>query len=123
MQKTASFGKKSNTFFYYIVYQYISGKNEKKTKVFTWGLAEHGALGEREFLKPIRQGRRPVEYMHRPYRLGFADENEVNYYWHKLYTLKNLLCIPGYRYRSWLWIYSVCCQKQEIIITTFWNRP
>jgi len=42
-----------------------------------WGLAEHGALGEREFLKPVHQARRPVEYMHRPYRLGFAEENDV----------------------------------------------
>jgi len=65
-------------FFYYIVYQYTSAKTEKNTKVFTWGLAEHGALGDREFLKPIRQGRRPVEYMHRPYRLGFAEEHYVN---------------------------------------------
>lgn len=68
----------------FTVFQYTSGKNEKNAIVFTWGLAEHGALGEREFLKPTRPGRRPVEYMHRPYRLGFAAENDVGDYCHKL---------------------------------------
>lgn len=59
------------------VYQYASAKSDKRNRVFTWGLAEHGALGERQFLKPIHKARRPVEYMHRPYRLGFAEENDV----------------------------------------------
>jgi hypothetical protein len=40
-------------------------------------LSEHGALGEREFLKPIKRGKNPVKYMHRPYRLGFAERNDV----------------------------------------------
>lgn len=59
------------------VFQYASAKKEKSTRVYVWGLAGHGALGEREFLKPQKPGKRPVEYMHRPYRLGFAEEHDV----------------------------------------------
>jgi len=59
------------------VFQYASTKNEKNTRVYSWGLAEHGALGERQFLRPITPGRRAVQYMHRPYRLKFGEENEV----------------------------------------------
>lgn len=59
------------------VFQYASAKGNKGTRVYVWGLAEHGALGERQFLKPSTKGRRPVEYMHRPYRLGFAEDNDV----------------------------------------------
>lgn len=99
----------------FTVFQYTSGKNEKNAIVFTWGLAEHGALGEREFLKPTRPGRRPVEYMHRPYRLGFAAENDVGVYCHKLDTTKKYVNKAifqlGYRYCSWLWILSFCCKK------------
>jgi len=59
------------------VFQYASPKNERNARIYSWGLAEHGALGERQFLKPTTPGRRSVEYMHRPYRLGFGEEHDV----------------------------------------------
>ena len=68
------------------VYQYAA-KNDKNNRIYIWGLSEHGALGEREFLKPVNKSRNPVKYMHRPYRLGFADTNEVMFF-----TLPEYLC-------------------------------
>ena len=44
---------------FYLVFQYASKDESRLTKIFTWGLAEHGALGERQFLKPITKGMYP----------------------------------------------------------------
>ena len=62
---------------YKLVFQYTSTKAERSVRIYSWGLAEHGALGERQFLKPVTRGRRPVEYMHRPYRIPFGEEHDV----------------------------------------------
>lgn len=64
--------------YFVVAFQYASEKSKKSTKIFTWGLAEHGALGERQFLNPTTKGRKPMEYMHRPYKLKFAEENDVS---------------------------------------------
>lgn len=60
------------------MFQYASQKDKVHSRVYVWGLAEHGALGERQFLKPTREGRWPIQYMHRPYRLALGEDHEVN---------------------------------------------
>ncbi len=67
------------------MYQYASKNDKKSLRTYTWGLAEHGALGEPQFIKPVIQGRYPVKYMHRPYRLSFGEEVEVVYMLYSLF--------------------------------------
>ena len=80
------------------VFQYAS-KGGKSNQVYVWGLAEHGALGERQFIKPEKKQRRTVEYMHRPYRLDFAEENDVMYFKimlvHALFVVNEFFLILG----------------------------
>ncbi|XP_037079034.1 RCC1-like G exchanging factor-like protein [Pollicipes pollicipes] len=58
------------------VIKYISESTRPDNRVYTWGYAELGALGNKNLLKP-RNGKKPYAYLHRPMRLGFAELNKV----------------------------------------------
>jgi hypothetical protein len=77
------------------VYQYASKNDKKSLRTYTWGLAEHGALGEPQFIKPVIRGRYPIKYMHRPYRLGFGEEVEVVLMLHSLFIADYKISSPN----------------------------
>lgn len=55
------------------IFQYAEDKFEKR--VYVWGLAEHGALGNQ--VKRGHRKNKPLAYMHRPTRLSFAEYYKV----------------------------------------------
>ncbi|XP_043239071.1 RCC1-like G exchanging factor-like protein isoform X1 [Amphibalanus amphitrite] len=58
------------------VNKYISEGTRPDNRVYTWGYAELGALGNRNLLRP-KNGKKPYTYLHRPMRLWFAELNKV----------------------------------------------
>jgi len=58
------------------VFQYASEKPEKKERVYVWGNAEYGALGQPTFLQP-RGKKNALSVMHKPYRLPFAEFEDI----------------------------------------------
>ncbi|XP_060579337.1 RCC1-like G exchanging factor-like protein isoform X2 [Ruditapes philippinarum] len=61
----------------------IQLKSEKGTpaeRVYVWGHAAAGALGVRSYLRPERSSQSPVKIQHRPARLRFMDENDIQVY-------------------------------------------
>ena len=62
---------------YFSVNKYISESTRPDNRVYTWGYAELGALGNRNLLKP-KNGKKPYTYLHRPMRLWFAELNKAS---------------------------------------------
>lgn len=58
------------------IFQYRSEHSKKKKRIYMWGNAMFGALGNANFVKPVRH-KYPLENMCRPSRLPFADLHKV----------------------------------------------
>ncbi|XP_013785838.1 RCC1-like G exchanging factor-like protein isoform X2 [Limulus polyphemus] len=58
------------------VFQYATEKTSKTTRVYTWGHASYGALGNANFIKP-KDGKKVLKNLYRPYRLEFAETHKV----------------------------------------------
>ena len=63
------------------VNKYISESARPDNRVYTWGYAELGALGNRNLLRP-KNGKKPYTYLHRPMRLWFAELNKASRQWY-----------------------------------------
>ncbi|XP_045181417.2 RCC1-like G exchanging factor-like protein isoform X2 [Mercenaria mercenaria] len=62
------------------VVQYQSVKATPAERVYVWGHAAAGALGVRSYLRPEKRHQKPVTVQHRPARLRFMDENDIEVY-------------------------------------------
>ena len=58
------------------IFQYRTENSKKKKRIYMWGNAMFGALGNANFVKPVRH-KHPLESMRRPCRLSFADLHKV----------------------------------------------
>lgn len=58
------------------IFQYRSENSKKKKRIYMWGNAMFGALGNANYLKPV-QHKYPLQSMVRPCRLPFADLHKV----------------------------------------------
>ena len=57
-------------------YIYAGKSVRPHIRVYGMGVAGHGALGFKHFLRPLK-GRKVMDYVHRPFRIPFVDENKV----------------------------------------------
>ena len=59
------------------VFQYATENTKRKKRLYLWGNAMYGALGNSSFLKPVYH-KHPLKSYGRPWRLPFADMHKVN---------------------------------------------
>lgn len=58
------------------VFQYATETLKPRKRVYTWGLATSGALGNPGFVLPDN-GRKPVEEWRKPHRMNYVNDMEV----------------------------------------------
>ena len=58
------------------VYQYVNTKIKSKNRVYSWGFAATGALGNPNFLVPVDK-KKPVESYYRPHHMGLLTNMKV----------------------------------------------
>ena len=58
------------------VYQYVKNKITSKNRVYSWGFAATGALGNPNFLSPVDR-KKPLENYNRPHHLGMLSNMKV----------------------------------------------
>lgn len=58
------------------VFQYATENTKRKKRLYLWGNAQFGALGNANFVKP-KLHKFPLESMRKPWRLPFADFHKV----------------------------------------------
>jgi hypothetical protein len=111
-------------YFFPLAFQYASAKGDPSNQIYVWILAQHSLCAGREAAYKAHQEREEVsEYVHRPYRLGFAEENDVtsksfrflktcvNYFTHPI-QVTDVACS--------IWVYSFCSKTKEIL-SCFWH--
>lgn len=68
------------------VMQYATENSKKKKRVYMWGNAMFGALGNANFIKPVNH-KYALEDMRKPWRLKFADLHEVKNNLNNFYSI------------------------------------
>lgn len=59
-------------------FEYIGQSSQPDTLVFTWGVADHGAIGRSSFVRPDhKKKQKHMPYMHHPHRLDFGEYHKV----------------------------------------------
>lgn len=58
------------------IFQYATENTKKRKRLYMWGNAMFGALGNSNFIKPVTNNY-VLESMRRPWRLPFADLHKV----------------------------------------------
>lgn len=61
------------------VFQYATENTKRKKRVYMWGNAMLGALGNASFIMPVKP-KCPLESVDRPWRLPFADLHQVIFF-------------------------------------------
>lgn len=74
------------------VFEYATENSKRKKRIYMWGNALFGALGNANFLQPVRH-KYALENMCKPWRLPFADLHKVSI---KLCLFNEIYALPIY---------------------------
>ncbi|XP_042237238.1 RCC1-like G exchanging factor-like protein [Homarus americanus] len=59
-------------------FEYVGARSQPDTLIYTWGVADHGALGRASFVRPDHKNRQQhLSYVHHPHRLGFGEYHKI----------------------------------------------
>lgn len=59
-------------------FEYVGARSRPDTLIFTWGIADHGALGRASFVRPEpKKNQHHLPYVHHPHRLEFGEYHKV----------------------------------------------
>ncbi|KAK2720141.1 hypothetical protein QYM36_004148 [Artemia franciscana] len=59
------------------IFQYASSEPKTHKRIYTWGVAAHGAQGDGEFVRPKNRSIQPKLAVKRPHRLEFGEFHDV----------------------------------------------
>lgn len=58
--------------------EYVGTRSQPDKLVYTWGVANHGALGRPSFIRPDKEKRQyRLQFMQHPHRLAFGEYHKV----------------------------------------------